>query len=147
MCRGSYPMTWKMPRFTKHLLPSGQRLSLSLKDEYQGIFTGFPSGRSEDQAWQRSAPRGLKTKGVQHIWQCHEKDLPFPPFLSIDCLISTSVVKIIFLLVFGGDFYFNKRKWGKRDAQSARQIMVCKQEDLIRSVSSTNTSVTLAPGV
>lgn len=66
---------------------------------------------------------------------------PFPPFLSIDCLISTSVVKITFLLVFGGDFYFNKRKWGKRDAQSARQIMACKQEDLIRSVSSTDTSV------
>lgn len=69
------------------------------------------------------------------------KICPFPPFLSINCLISTSVVKITFLLVFGGDFYFNKRKWGKRDAQSARQIMACKQEDLIRSVSSTHTSV------
>lgn len=122
-----------MPRFTKHLLPSGQRLSLSLKDEHQGcsqvshqivVRTKYGSAQHPGNSEQRL----FNTSG-----NTMRKICPFPPSLSTDCLISTSVVKITFLLVFIGDLYFNKRQWGKGDAQSARQVTACKQEDLLSS--------------
>lgn len=120
-----------MPRFTKHLLPSGQRLSLSLKDEHQGcsqvshqIVVKTKHGSAQYPG--NSKQRVFKTSG-------NTKICPFLPSLSTDCLISTNVVKITFLLVFDGNFYFNKRQWGKGDAQSARQVTACKQEDLLSS--------------
>lgn len=53
--------------------------------------------------------------------------------LSTNCLNSRSVMKITFILVFDGDFYFNRRHRGKGDVWSAGQVMARKQEDPLSS--------------